>query len=70
MAQLSTETLVELKLFFDAQLETTLSQIRGTDSDRLLKNKINGFLIAVLDKILDLKPKLACNGCGRVANAS
>lgn len=70
MATYSAETLIDLKQYFDSQLETTLNAIRATDSERLLKNKINGFIIAIQDKLFELKPKLMCNGCGRVANGS
>ena len=45
-----------------------IGTIRPTDSDRLVKNKVNGFIITLQDKLLELKPKLMCNGCGRVAN--
>ena len=45
-----------------------INAIKPTDSDRLVKNKINGFIIALQDRLFELKPKLMCNGCGRVAN--
>ena len=44
-----------------------MSTISPQDSDRLLKNKITGFLISLQDKLLELKPKLMCSGCGRAA---
>ena len=46
----------------------TIDSIKPTDSDRLLKNKITGFIITLQDRLLELKPKLMCNGCGRIAN--
>ena len=33
--------------------------LNANDSDRLVKNKINGFLIGLFDKLLQIKPKLA-----------
>ena len=44
---LTTESLFDLKQYFDSQFEATLSAIKDTDSDRLVKNKINGFIIAL-----------------------
>lgn len=44
---LSAESLLELKQFFDVSLENTLHSLKTTDSERLVKNKINGFLIAL-----------------------
>ena len=61
---LTTESLLELKIFFNSQLEATLMTMRTNDSDRLRKNKINGFLIALQDRLFELKPKLMCSGCG------
>ena len=37
------------------------------DSERLVRNKINGFIIAIQDKLFEMKPKLMCNGCGKMA---
>ena len=62
MAALTTETLFDLKQYFDSQMESCLSSIRATDSDRLVKNKINGFIIAIYDKLVELKPKLGRSG--------
>ena len=67
MATLTTESLFDFKQYFDVQMESTLSSLTAMDSDRLIKNKINGFLIAIQDKLFELKPKLMCNGCGLVA---
>ena len=47
MSLLNTETLIELKNFFDEQLRLTVASIGQTDSDRLVKNKVNGFLIGL-----------------------
>ena len=52
MSILSTDTLVEIKEFFDSQLEITLNQINEGDSERLIKNKVNGFILAIQDKLL------------------
>ena len=68
MATLTVETLHNLKQYFESQLELTLSSIRPTDSGRLLKNKITGFILALQDRLVELKPNLMCNGCERVAN--
>jgi len=65
---LTAESLIELKQFFDKNLDKTLSSLRSNDSDRLVKNKINGFLISLQDRLFDLKPKLMCNGCGRAVS--
>ena len=46
-AAMTPETLLDLKMFFDSQLELTFSGIRPNDSDRLLKNKISGFLLTI-----------------------
>ena len=62
---LTSESLFELKKFFDKQLETTFSSLKVTDSDRLRRNKINGFLIILQDKMFELKPKLMCSTCGK-----
>ena len=59
MAKLTIETLVELKEFFDSQLEATLSQIGENDSERLVKNRVSGFLLVIYDKLIQIKPKLA-----------
>ena len=59
MAKLTIETLVELKEFFDSQLESTLQQIGENDSERLVKNRVSGFLLAIYDKLIQIKPKLA-----------
>ena len=67
MSLLTTESLFELKHYFDEQLEATLGAIKSQDSERLIKNKINGFIIAIQDRLFELKPKLMCNGCGRAA---
>ena len=66
MSLLNTETLIDLKNFFDEQLQRTIESIGQGDSDRLIKNKVNGFLIGLQDKMLDIKPKLMCQGCGMV----
>ena len=29
-----------------------------------MKNRVNGFLLVILDKLIEIKPKLACSGCG------
>ena len=47
MVMLTTESLFDLKQYFDSQFEATLAAIKDTDSDRLVKNKINGFIIAI-----------------------
>ena len=60
MSTFNTETLVELKNYFDDQLQLTLNSIGKGDSDRLVKNKVNGFIIAIQDKLLEIKPKLMC----------
>ena len=60
------QSLLEFKTFFDTNLQDTLSSLGPSDSDRLVKNKINGFLITLLDKMLELKPKLRCHGCGLI----
>jgi hypothetical protein len=44
---LTAETLLDFKQFFDDQLQFTLSSIDARDSDRLVRNKISGFLIAL-----------------------
>lgn len=62
------ETLLDLKKFFETQLEVTLSLIKAHDSERLRKNKVNGFIIALQDKLIEIKPKLRCAGCGKAAN--
>ena len=54
------ETLVDLKSYFDEQLSLTLNSIGEGDSERLVKNKVNGFIIALQDKLLEIKPKLMC----------
>ena len=64
MSKLTIETLGELKEYFDSQLDATLSQIGENDSERLVKNRVNGFLLVILDKLIQIKPKLACSGCG------
>ena len=67
---MTTESLFDLKQYFDTQFEHTLAALKTTDSDRLVKNKINGFIIAIQDKLFEFKPKLQCNGgCGGVAAA-
>ena len=58
MVMLTTESLFDLIQYFDSQFEATLAAIKDTDSDRLVKNKINGFIIAIQDKLFELKPKL------------
>ena len=58
MVTLTIETLNEFKQYFDAQMEMTLATISSKDSDRLVKNKINGFFIAIQDKMIELNPKL------------
>ena len=68
MAMMTTDSLFDLKQHFDTQFESTLAAIKTTDSDRLVKNKINGFIIAILDKFFELKPKLQCTGCNGVAS--
>ena len=65
---LTTETLVDLKQYFDEQLQLTLNSIGEGDSERLVKNKVNGFIIALQDKLIEIKPKLMCSGCGMVKN--
>lgn len=67
---LTTETLFDFKMYFDSQLEATVSAIMENDSERLIKNKINGFLIAIQDKLFQIKPKLQCNGCGKIGNTN
>ena len=67
---LSADSLLQLKSYFDEQLEATLASLRRTDSDRLVKNKINGFLIGLQDKLFEFKPKLMCNNCGNKALAN
>ena len=62
---LTTDSLLELKIFFNTQLEATLMSMRSNDSDRLRRNKINGFLIILQDRLFEMKPKLMCNGCGK-----
>ena len=68
MAQSMAIALVELKQFFDTQFELTQASLREGDSERLIKNKINGFIIALQDKLFELKPNLMCSGCGKAAN--
>ena len=58
MVSLTIETLNEFKQYFDAQMEMTLATITSKDSDRLIKNKINGFFIAIQDKMIELNPKV------------
>ena len=65
---MTVETLIGLKQFFDSEMEHTLTGIRPSDSDRLLKNKVSGFLLTLQDKLLEMKPKMMCTGCGLVAN--
>ena len=60
MSLLSTETLIDLKNYFDNQFKQTLNSIGDGDSERLVKNKVNGFLIGLQDKLLEIKPKLNC----------
>ena len=67
---MTTESLFGLKQYFDSQFEHTMAAIQTTDSDRLVKNKINGFIISIQDKLFELKPKLQCNGCGGVGQGS
>ena len=57
---MSVDTLLSLKEFFDNQLNETLKQIHEGDSDRLIRNRVNGFLLQLHDKLLQIKPKLAC----------
>ena len=64
MSLLNTETLINLKAFFDDQLKRTIDSIGQGDSDRLIKNKVNGFLIALQDKLLEIKPKLLQQAAG------
>lgn len=66
-SSLTTETLFELKDFFDSQFQFTMRSILPSDSERLLKNKISGLIISLQDKLLELKPKLKCNGCRGIA---
>ena len=66
MSLLNTETLVDLKNFFDEQWQRTIDSIGRGDSDRLIKNKVNGFLIGLQDKLLEIKPKLLRQGGGMV----
>ena len=47
-----------------------MNAIKQHDSERLIKNKIKGFIIAIQDKLFELKPKLKCNGSGRAADNS
>ena len=56
--------MIELKNFFDEQLRLTVASIGQSDSDRLVKNKVNGFLIGLQDKLLEIKPSLMRQGYG------
>ena len=60
---ISIETLIDLKNFFEDNLDQTIKTISKNDSERLLKNKIEGFLISLQDKIFELNPQLKCS-CG------
>ena len=67
---LSADTLIQLKSFFDEQLNSTLVSLKTNDSDRLIRNKINGFIIALQDRIFELKPKLRCNNCHKAMDSN
>jgi hypothetical protein len=41
------ETLVGLKAYFDDNLQFTIRSITMTDSERLVRNKVEGFLISL-----------------------
>ena len=58
------EALLELKTFFDETMNTTLKSITNKASDRLIKNKIEGLLIGLQDKIFEIKPSFRCTSCG------
>ena len=63
--QLTVDALLQLKTFFDENFQATLSSLNATDSDRLVRNKINGFVISLQDRLFKLKPKNKCQGCGQ-----
>lgn len=67
---LTTDALLQLKVFFDSQIQITLQSLKPTDSDRLKRNKINGFLITLQDKLFEIKPKLMCHTCGKAADGN
>ena len=70
MTMMTRTSLFDLKQYFDTQFEQTVAAIKTTDSDRLVKNKINGFIIELQDKLFELKPKLKCIGCGGAGEGS
>ena len=67
---LTIEALTELKKYFDEQLEITLGLIKAYDSERLMKNKINGFIIAIHEKLLEIKPSLKHSGSSKANDES
>lgn len=46
------ETLLELKEFFDINFDATISSLRKFDSEKLIHNKVNRFLIALEDRLV------------------
>lgn len=57
---ISLETLIELKNYFEENLDQTVRSIGKSDSDRLIKNKVEGFLITLQDKLFEIIPSIKC----------
>ena len=47
MPSLTADSLLQLKVAIEGEIEATLATLKSTDSQRLLRNKINGCLIAI-----------------------
>ena len=62
------ETLIDLKAFFDRSHSELIKYINNISTSkskqRLVDNRVQGFLIAIQDRIFEMSPELQCQGCG------
>ena len=62
---LTVDSFRALKVFIDGEYEAVLGTLRPSeDSDRLTRNKILGFVIALQDRLAQLKP-VRCGRCDK-----
>ena len=53
---LSVEGIKSLKRYIDGEYESVINSMKVTDSDRLIRNKVLGFVIALQDHLNQIKP--------------
>jgi len=58
---------MQFKYQIDQAFKNATSSIDESDSERLIDNKVRGYLIAVVDKLAAIVPNIFCKQCKDMA---